>query len=226
MITATVQIVLDVVRHGYLKLSNFNLIVFDECHNAQGEHPMSHLMAKFADVPESDHPRVIGLSGSLTSSSVKPQNVLKELKDLEAKFRASIVTVQGLNAYEDVLMHSTKPNESVIQFEQYSHTAFINFIMNQAGGLKNMISTWPIINTRNTADETLKRVPTIQKKINSICDDFIYHIGSTGPALFSIPIFICLFDFNVSKQIVHRFIWWAVVNFGNNCGHGVKKARS
>lgn len=175
---------LDIVRHGYLKLSNFNLIVFDECHNAQGEHPMAHLMAKFADVPERDHPRVIGLSGSLTPASVKPQNVLKELRDLEAKFRATIVTVQGLNAYEDVLMHSTKPNESVIQFEQHAHNAFINFIMNKCEGLKTLIKGWPIINTRNTTDETLKRVPTIQKKINSVCDDFIYHVGSTGMAIY------------------------------------------
>lgn len=174
---------MDIIRHGYLKLSNFNLIVFDECHNAQGEHPMSHLMAKFTDVPECDHPRVIGLTGSLTSSSVKPQNVLKELKDLEAKFRSTIVTVQGLNAYADVLMHSTKPNESVIQFEQHPHTAFITFIINKALELRDMIKKWPIINTRNTTDETLKRIPTIQKKINSICDDFIYHMGTTGAVL-------------------------------------------
>lgn len=150
---------------------------------------MSHLMAKFADVPESDHPRVIGLTGSLTSAAIKPQNVVKELSDLEAKFRATIVTVQGLNAYEEVMMHSTNPKESVIQFEQHLHTPFILFIMKKSGELKNMIKTWPIINTRNTSDETLKRVPTIQKNINSICDDFIHHIGSTGLTLIHFPFY-------------------------------------
>lgn len=192
---------MDIIRHGYLKLSNFNLIVFDECHNAQGEHPMSHLMAKFTDVPECDHPRVIGLTGSLTSASVKPQNVLQELRDLEARFRSTIVTVQGLNAYADVLMHSTKPNESVIQFEQRAHTPFLNFIMSRAVELKNMIKNWPIINTRNTTDETLKRVPTIQKKINSICDDFIYHIGSTGAVFASFS--ICFSMIPMSHSVIY-----------------------
>lgn len=47
IIVATCQIIVDVIRSGYLKVSDINVLVFDECHNGVGDHPMHQLMSTF-----------------------------------------------------------------------------------------------------------------------------------------------------------------------------------
>lgn len=47
IIVATCQIIVDVIGSGYLSISDINVLVFDECHNASGDHPMHQLMSKF-----------------------------------------------------------------------------------------------------------------------------------------------------------------------------------
>lgn len=44
VLVMTTQILVDVLNHGYLSLSNINLIIMDECHHTIKEHPMRQLM--------------------------------------------------------------------------------------------------------------------------------------------------------------------------------------
>ncbi|XP_031624659.1 endoribonuclease Dicer-like [Contarinia nasturtii] len=181
VITATVQIVLDIIRHGYLKISNFNLIVFDECHNAQGEHPMLMLMEKFCEVPEKDHPRVIGLTGMLTTSSIKPMNVLDDLRKLEGKFRATITTAKGA-AFNDVLMYSTRPVEQVIIYEKYFPSSFQEFIINKVDLMHKLIKNWPL-DVQHETNRDIRRKdkqPKVQSKYEGICRDFTYQMTNLG----------------------------------------------
>lgn len=62
---ATCQIILDIVRHGYLEMQQINVLVFDEAHHAMKESPMHQLMHKYTQASESERPRVIGLTGML-----------------------------------------------------------------------------------------------------------------------------------------------------------------
>lgn len=171
------QIVLDVVRHGYLKISNFNLIVFDECHHAQKEHPMLMLMAKFKDLPESEHPRVIGLTGMLTAPSIKPQNVITDLNRLESTFRGVIATAKGAS-FQDVLMHSTSPDEKVIYYEKYLNLD--DAISRKIEKMKEMINGWSLDPTHETRDRYNDKQPKIQTKFESICKDYEYQINTLG----------------------------------------------
>lgn len=172
---------LDIIRHGYLKISDFNLIVFDECHNAQGEHPMLLLMKKFEEYPESEHPRVIGLTGMLTTSSVKPQNVLNDLKLLEGKFRATITTAKG-TAFNDVLMYSTRPVEQVITYESNFMSSFQDVIIKKVEAMVQMIKDWPLDSTNSDLSPICRKdkQPKVQTKYESICKDFIYQMSNLG----------------------------------------------
>lgn len=168
------------ILHGYLKITDFNLIIFDECHNGRGEHPMTRIMAKFSEIPDEQQPRVIGLTGSLTSSSIKPNNVLDDLKTLEATFRATITTVQGLTAYKDVMMYSTNPNESVISYETTIPTKFIEFLISRIDVALRNVASWPIVEPSRSADNSLIREPKIQNRLKKICNNFVYQISNSG----------------------------------------------
>lgn len=178
MVCATVQIILDIVRHGYLKISNFNLMVFDECHHAQKEHPMLMLMAKFNDCKESDHPRVIGLTGMLTAPSIKPQNVIDDLRRLEATFRATITTAKG-TAFNDVLMYSTKPEESIIMYDTNVGSSFQEFVARKVNKMREMIAGWPLDDTHEIVKRMEKQVKP-QTKYETICKEFIFQMGNLG----------------------------------------------
>lgn len=170
---------LDVVRHGYLKISDFNLIVFDECHHGQKEHPMLILMAKFQEYDESQHPRVIGLTGMLTAPSIKPLNVLDDLRRLEGTFRATIITARG-DSFNDVLMHSTCPNESVLTYDTNFGNNFQKSIIQKVERMLEVIKCWPLDETHERRND---KQPKIQKKFESICKEFLFQLGNLGTCL-------------------------------------------
>lgn len=41
------QMFLNCLRRGFIKLSDFSFIVFDECHHCKGEHPYAGIMNEF-----------------------------------------------------------------------------------------------------------------------------------------------------------------------------------
>lgn len=40
----TPMILLDALRHSFLKLEMIRVLIFDECHNAKGKHPYACIM--------------------------------------------------------------------------------------------------------------------------------------------------------------------------------------
>lgn len=145
VIVATSQILLDIIRHGYVKITDFNLIVFDECHNGRKQHPMHQLMSEFTKHPEVELPRVIGLTGLLTSSSPILKNVQDELEKLETIFRSTIATVKGTGAFENVLLYSTCPEETIWVYETYKPCDLIQRILKRVDALGVEIEDWPIV---------------------------------------------------------------------------------
>lgn len=183
VIVATCQIILDVVRHGFLKISNFNLMIFDECHHAQKEHPMLKLMEQFSGCPDIEQPRVIGLTGMLTSASIKPQNVLENLCRLESTYRATISTVKGLKAYADVLMHSTAPIEKIELCERSTPGTIARYLLKQVSEMLTCIDSWPVEQQTlrfDASDLKNDRQPKPKKKLEKICNTFSFHVDYLG----------------------------------------------
>lgn len=155
-------------------------MIFDECHNAQKDHPMLLLMAKFSDYPEKQHPRVIGLTGMLTAPSIKPQNVLTDLAKLEATFRATIKTAQG-DSFRDVLVHSTCPTETTIDYNTNFPSQFEECLTRMIYKMMDTISQWPLDESgERLSDRRTEKQPKIGKKFEAICKEFIYQMGNLG----------------------------------------------
>lgn len=158
---------------GFIKISDFNLMIFDECHNAQKNAPMASLMTEFSEYPDKEHPRVIGLTGMLTAPSVKPVNVLDDLNNLEARFRATIKTAHG-DLASDVCVYSTCPNEEFIQYDESPDTEFQNSIFNILGSLKQTINEWPL------SDREDESQMIVGNRFDSVFVDFMDHLSNLG----------------------------------------------
>ena len=76
----------SLVDTHFLSVSDISLCVFDECHNAVGNHPMANMM-KHIGVQEEVRPRIVGLTASfangkcddLQASLIKKRHELEEL---------------------------------------------------------------------------------------------------------------------------------------------------
>lgn len=156
-------------------------MVFDECHHGQKEHPMAILMAKFVERDQGEHPRVIGLTGSLTKSSVKVVNVTSDIQELENTFRAAITTAKGPKAFYDVLMYSTAPNEQIINYEtaRTADTNIFKKIKFKVDVLLETIRTWPF-EIDGTKDPMLNKKPGPQSGLKSSLNDVMYHLKEYG----------------------------------------------
>jgi endoribonuclease Dicer len=87
IVVATAQLFLDAVKHSFLSISQINVLIFDECHHGDNNHPYHELMKQFQYVGTQHHPRIIGLSGMLIgiSSSITPETVEEKLKVISVR---------------------------------------------------------------------------------------------------------------------------------------------
>ncbi|XP_039289133.1 endoribonuclease Dicer [Nilaparvata lugens] len=121
VIVMTSQILLNLLSHSYLKLSNIRIIVFDECHNAVKDHPMRCIMKFFENVPASQQPHVVGLTGSLLNSTIDEGKVNEYIRELEATFLSRIITSVNENMALAIARYSTDPQQEMVAFSPGTH---------------------------------------------------------------------------------------------------------
>ena len=112
VLVMTAQIFLNLLHHGFIKLSQVNLLIFDECHHAKKSHPYKQIMNRFAGCQETDYPKIMGLTTSVVNKKVKPWKIESEIQELECTLRSTCATSQD----EDVEKFASKPNEQIIAF--------------------------------------------------------------------------------------------------------------
>lgn len=215
VLVATTQIILDVIQHGYITMQQFNVIVFDECHHARGNHVMHRLMkayhAEFVKlgsvVANEKLPRIIGLTGVLLDGAVNRATLLTNLTQLENSFHGSIITVRSAKEFVNVLAYSTNPAESVIPYEANPNgKAWLpTRIKDIVAEMCLKIDLWPVDPTNQTAsmEHTLKgdRVKLV-KKLISLLKDFLYQMEDLGIYGAGIAILAVLVELELKKRFV------------------------
>ena len=114
VLVMTAQIFLDLLTHAYIKLSQVNLLIFDECHHAKKEHPYRKI-TQALNAYYKDHDlriKIMGLTASVVKGKVKPQNVESEIKNLELALMATCETSQD----KGVERFAARPKEEVVTF--------------------------------------------------------------------------------------------------------------
>ncbi|KAJ1747856.1 Dicer-like protein 1 [Coemansia sp. RSA 1821] len=91
VLVMTHQVLLNALRAGRARITDIDLLVFDEAHHARGNHPYALIMREFYDhcAPE-DRPHVF----SMTASPLNKQQTAQEsVRDLQASLDSNICTV-------------------------------------------------------------------------------------------------------------------------------------
>lgn len=207
VIVATSQIILDVIRHGFISISQLNIIVFDECHNATRNHPMTQVMAAYnrllvAGTAADRLPRIIGMSGTLLGAQVKALSVLADMQRLEQQFHATITTVCSTEQFVNVLVYSTKPTESLILFDEWPNETptkiHINRLVEKFLRINN---DWPL-GTKLVTTKTTMRAGLVKltKVIRSLFTDFQYQMADLGMYGASLSIMSVLIELELEKR--------------------------
>lgn len=203
VVVATCQIVLDVIRHGYIGLEQLNLIVFDECHNATKKHPMQQVMSLYQRIPDGKKPRVVGLSGSLLGSNVKSSTVLADLESLERTFHAVISTVASTEEFVNVMVYSTEPAERIVSFS--SGQSYINQVGHSIEAIVNKftekVMKWPLGTTLVTTKDNYRQgLVKVSKVIKSLFTDFLYQLQDVGMYGASVAIMSIIVELELLKR--------------------------
>ncbi|KAJ2454587.1 Dicer-like protein 1 [Coemansia sp. RSA 2336] len=91
VLVMTHQVLLNALRAGRARITDIDLLVFDEAHHARGNHPYALIMREFYDhcAPE-DRPHIF----SMTASPLNKQQTAQEsVRDLQASLDSNICTV-------------------------------------------------------------------------------------------------------------------------------------
>ncbi|GJM92126.1 hypothetical protein PR202_ga08557 [Eleusine coracana subsp. coracana] len=98
----TPQVLLHALRQAFLTLDMVNLIIFDECHHATGNHPYSRIMKEFYHRSEYK-PNVFGMTASPVIRKGKHQYVLPFYLVIFAGVSSDLNCKNQLSELEDLL---------------------------------------------------------------------------------------------------------------------------
>ncbi len=115
VLVMTRQIFMDALSHTFVRMSQINLIVFDECHHAVKKDVYARIMDEFYfKCPAEDRPHVLGLTASIISGKCKSGDLTDKLKDLEKTLDCRTETADDL---EEVAKYATNPEETLVTFD-------------------------------------------------------------------------------------------------------------
>uniref|UniRef100_A0A182MEF3 Dicer 2 n=1 Tax=Anopheles culicifacies TaxID=139723 RepID=A0A182MEF3_9DIPT len=234
IIICTAQILLDVLRHRYMNPTNINLIVFDECHRAVGQHPMHAIMKEIVAVPAKDRPRVIGLSGTLLFKELKmPQHVPAELERLENTFNATIATVASYDEYAHVVSFSTNPEEIMLPY--HKSTMHLSPVVTSILSRIDTFLQWvqdiylPEYSTQSSRT-LLKSAAKPTKEIKKGLQEFKFQMQELGLYPGSLAILAVIVQLEISKRHAQcdkaRHVYRAAISFCDMVRHELVEAMS
>ncbi|KAF9981623.1 Dicer-like protein 1 [Modicella reniformis] len=113
VVVLTAQILLDLLRHGFIKMSKIHLLIFDECHHARKDHPFCCIMKEFYhNTPENDRPKVFGMTAS--PSMDVGTKLYHSARELEELLDATIFTIHP----NEVQVYVERPKEVIVQYHE------------------------------------------------------------------------------------------------------------
>ncbi|XP_078438839.1 dicer-like 4 isoform X2 [Wolffia australiana] len=114
----TPQILIDKLRHCFIKMELVALLIFDECHHAQLDkrHPYAQIMKEFYETESRKRPRIFGMTASpiIGKGGSNKSNYAKCVNSLETLLDAKVCSVDGYIELESVI---ASPDVKVYYYE-------------------------------------------------------------------------------------------------------------
>ncbi|TDL27660.1 P-loop containing nucleoside triphosphate hydrolase protein [Rickenella mellea] len=124
VLVMTAQIFYNIIAHAFWRMDKVSLIVFDECHHAQKNHPYNAIMTEhYRNCPPETRPKIFGMTASPIWNLKKPQ---ESLQLLESSLCAKVIAVR--EHAEELNKHSPRPTEIIRIYPStpLEHPAYIS----------------------------------------------------------------------------------------------------
>ena len=116
-IVMTPQILLNLLKVGFITLEYLSLIIFDEAHHCSGDHAYVHIMRDYYHhLPLEGRPRIFGMTASpLHSKSTTDTKVHQDIQQLQDRLMSKLVTVDP----ELIDKYAPRAKTIILFFEPY-----------------------------------------------------------------------------------------------------------
>ncbi|XP_056005193.1 antiviral innate immune response receptor RIG-I-like isoform X2 [Ostrea edulis] len=107
LLVVTAQILLNALRDGTVNVTDFSLLVFDECHHANDNHSYNMIMNRYLDIKFQDDekaknlPMIVGLTASVgAGKSTEDDKVKRHIEKVMANMDAEVIVTVTENRLE------------------------------------------------------------------------------------------------------------------------------
>lgn len=201
VLVMTAQILLDMLQHDYISLSDINLIILDECHHAVNKHAMRQIMKLIVPSKKHNSPRIIGLTATLLNSNVKVQNIETEIHELEVTLQAKICRAKN----EEMLKSfSANPDEEVVYYDNSIDSKLQSLLSVIDKSIKELRGYVAIVQPEEEEDDGPETMPDgsilvktrkpISTKVNNMLADVTIVAEESGPFAASYALLSRLFN--------------------------------
>ncbi|XP_062594925.1 antiviral innate immune response receptor RIG-I-like [Saccostrea cucullata] len=153
ILVITAQILVNALAVGDVKIEDFTLIVFDECHHSHAKHPYNQIMAHYLDLKLEDRhrqlPQIVGLTASVGVGKAKnTEKAMEWIFSMMANMDAEeLCVVEDYKA--ELAQHVNIPDQDVVKTPGRTKNEFGKTI----DGIMKVIHKW-MINSHQAKEVT------------------------------------------------------------------------
>ncbi|XP_021645585.2 endoribonuclease Dicer homolog 2 isoform X7 [Hevea brasiliensis] len=192
VLVMTPQILLDGLRHSFIKLDLIKVLIFDECHHASGKHPYACILTEFyhrqLSFGNCNLPRIFGMTASpIKSKGAKSEPTYwPKITELENMMHSKVYTCVSESVLAKFIPFSTP------KFKFYEHTGVPNAVhVSLAEKLKILKAKYEC--HLKQSDLIDSAVESTSKKISKMHSTLMYCLDELGvwPAFKAAEVLSC-----------------------------------
>lgn len=180
VVVSTAQCFLDALIHGFIKMDDLNLIVFDEVHHALKNHPFFRIMKyyRLAKGEGQTRPKIFGMTASPIFTSTGRFEEASRFLQQTMDARIHTVSRRTLRDLEGV---KTRPEEMVVEYEPY-----VTVLDDERGGVQYSMLSREMMDLFGApagleADEGLNEATeAFEKEVRPKLEYTMRHLGPLG----------------------------------------------
>ncbi|XP_031279444.1 endoribonuclease Dicer homolog 2-like, partial [Pistacia vera] len=179
VLVMTPQILLNGLRHSFLKLNMIKVLILDECHHTRGKYPYACIMTEFyhpqLESGESDLPRIFGMTASPIKSkgANSDHGYWQHINELETLMNSKVYTCVSESVLAQYIPFSTPK----FKFYEYIEIPYALYACLE-DGLNSLVAKHEI--SLNSLDLIDTQAESIRKKVSKIHSTLLFCVNELG----------------------------------------------